>query len=98
MFTESGEKSGRITLRVDPEDHPQLGPAADALGLDLNGLLNLMSREALPGYLDRARKVAEERSQAQAGMDAATIHAENPFVRQLAAAGRKEADEWGRIT
>jgi hypothetical protein len=36
------KRSGRISLYVSPERHAELAVLADALGLDINGLLRLM--------------------------------------------------------
>jgi hypothetical protein len=61
-------KSGRITLRVKPELHEQLAELGQALGLDINGLLNLMIRRSLPKCVAEARMVqaweAEQMEQA----------------------------------
>jgi hypothetical protein len=40
-------KSGRITLRVDPEVHHQLEEIAKGLMLDVNGLLKLIIQRSL---------------------------------------------------
>jgi hypothetical protein len=41
------KRSGRITLRTTPDVHQQLADVARDLGLDVNGLLNLMIRRTL---------------------------------------------------
>ena len=46
MTKKRARRSGRITLRVSPELHDELAGAADSLGLDINGLLNLMIRRS----------------------------------------------------
>jgi hypothetical protein len=43
-------KSGRITLRVKPGIHQELAETADGLGIDINGLLNLMIHRFLPVF------------------------------------------------
>jgi hypothetical protein len=48
-------KTGRISLRVKPELHEQLAELAQALGQDINGLLNMMVRQALPKVVAMAR-------------------------------------------
>src|SRR5690242_4176693 len=44
------KKSGRITLRMDPDIHRRVEKAGKALGMDINGLLNLIIRTNLPCY------------------------------------------------
>ncbi|MHB1422128.1 MAG: toxin-antitoxin system HicB family antitoxin [Gemmataceae bacterium] len=44
------KKSGKITLRMDPEVHARVAKTAKALGIDLNGLLNLLIRTNLFSY------------------------------------------------
>lgn len=44
------KKSGRITLRMDEKFHARAAKAAQALGLDLNGLLNVIIRTNLFHY------------------------------------------------
>jgi hypothetical protein len=49
------KKSGRITLRVSSDVHQQLEDVAEDLGLDVNGLLNLLISKALGPIAAEAR-------------------------------------------
>ncbi len=56
------KKSGKITLRMDPQIHASVAKAAKALGMDINGLLNLIIREGIVRYESEAellRKAGE---------------------------------------
>lgn len=44
------KKSGKITLRMDSETHARVARTAQALGMDMNGLLNLLIRTQLVHY------------------------------------------------
>jgi hypothetical protein len=44
------KKSGRLMLRMDPNIHSRVANTAKKLGMDMNGLLNLIIREGLPRY------------------------------------------------
>lgn len=44
------KKSGRLTLRMDPAVHARIAKTAKALGMDINGLLNILIRMNLMGY------------------------------------------------
>ena len=44
------KKSGRLSLRMDPGIHLRVEKTAKALGLDINGILNLIIRKGLPYY------------------------------------------------
>jgi hypothetical protein len=58
--------SGRISLRVPPALHAELSQMADALGIDLSGLLNMMINESRPRYLIRASMARAKLAIAQA--------------------------------
>ncbi|SRR5713226_10552841 len=45
-----GAYRGQLTLRVPPDVHKDLAEVAEGLGLDINGLLNLMLRRHLDRY------------------------------------------------
>jgi antitoxin component of RelBE/YafQ-DinJ toxin-antitoxin module len=45
-----GAYRGQITLRVPPDVHKDLAEVAEGLGLDINGLLNLMIRRHFDRY------------------------------------------------
>ena len=53
------KKSGRLTLRMDPQTHARVDKAARALGMDINGLLNLLIRKNLPELEDLALIIGE---------------------------------------
>jgi hypothetical protein len=55
------KKSGRITLRMDPAIHRRVEVAAKALGIDINGLLNLIIRKEVPYYEGLVRDLADPR-------------------------------------
>jgi hypothetical protein len=63
------KKSGRITLRVGSPLHARVTKTAKNLGLDINGLLNLMIRERLGEYEARAALFA--------------LHLKGELLRQL---------------
>lgn len=44
------EKTGRITLRMDPATHGRAAGTAKALGMGINDLLNLIIRQGLIRY------------------------------------------------
>lgn len=62
MTQKKPKRSGRITLRVPPTLHDELAHVADRLGLDINGLINLMIRRSFDGYrLEAAMLNAQRR-------------------------------------
>jgi hypothetical protein len=56
------KKSGRITLRMDPQIHARVEKAAKVLGMDINGLLNLLIRSHLPYYESVADLTSDPRT------------------------------------
>src|SRR5690349_21058814 len=56
------KQSGRITLRVTPEVHQELADIAEGLGLDINGVLNLMIRDSYSAYKSKARLLTHMRA------------------------------------
>jgi hypothetical protein len=58
------EKSGRLTLRINPDIHARLDKTARALGLDINGLLNLVILWQLPYFEDQAYQASSPEVQA----------------------------------
>lgn len=80
--------SGHISFRLPLELHEQLLEIASHLGIDLSGLLNLMIQEVVPGYLDKARKIAEKGAKARQALNEISLHTEHPLVRRLVVAGR----------
>src|SRR4051794_2947009 len=81
-----GKKSGRITLRVDPAVHQELSDVTQDLGLDVNGLLNLLIRRALGEAAAEARLCKLYREGAMS---------EGTFTRLLAA--WRKAHPQGRL-
>ena len=55
------KKSGTTMLRMSPEVHARADRAATALGMSLNGLLNLMVRTTLPLYEMQADMLQDEK-------------------------------------
>jgi hypothetical protein len=53
--------SGRISLRISVELHEQLAAAANGIGIDVNGLINMMLSDLMPKYLS----MAAERTRSQ---------------------------------
>ncbi len=86
-MAKTAKASGHISFRLPVESHGQLQEVARHLGLDLTALLNLIIHEALPGYLDKASKLARERARAGAALDEAVLSA-HPLVQQLVEVGR----------
>ena len=53
------KKSGRITLRMDPEIHARVETIAKSLGMDINGLLNLIIRRGLVMFQFEAKELPD---------------------------------------
>jgi hypothetical protein len=49
--------SGRISLRVPPAVHAELLDIAEAMGIDLSALLNMMLTEIRPKYVEQAARL-----------------------------------------
>src|SRR4051812_11584370 len=82
--------SGQITFRCPVDMHQDLLEIATVLGVDLNGLLSMMLKKALPSF----RKQAKERARAhlnlgRLGTDEVAIPTEEPVVRQMILAARQ---------
>jgi hypothetical protein len=56
--------SGRLTLRIAPDLHKRIDDTARALGLDLNGLLNLVIRWQIGYFEDVAYKLTSPKAKA----------------------------------
>jgi hypothetical protein len=54
------ERSGRVSLYLSPELHSELVVLADALGLDLNGLLRMMIARTINHFRMEAHILMEE--------------------------------------
>ncbi len=53
------KKSGRLTLRITPELHEELASISDGLGIDINGLVNLMIRDSYSVYASQAATIKQ---------------------------------------
>jgi antitoxin component of RelBE/YafQ-DinJ toxin-antitoxin module len=58
-----GRRSGQLTLRIPSDVHEDLAKVAQALGLDINGLLNLMIRRHLERYELEAQTLARQKKE-----------------------------------
>ena len=68
------QRSGRISLYVPPALHGELAEVAELLGLDLNGLINLMIRRSFDGYRLEAAML---KAQAKENPDLITVWRED---------------------
>ena len=60
MKNPGGSNSGRISLKVTPELHTQLKAIAVTLGIDVNGLLNMMIRRSISEYASQAKQLKKQ--------------------------------------
>lgn len=56
------KKSGNTMLRMSPDVHARVDRAASALGMSMNGLLNLMVRTSLPLYEMQADMIQDPKT------------------------------------
>jgi hypothetical protein len=61
-------KHGQVSFRLKPELHRELLSMADALGLDLTGLINSLIVESLPPFRERVGALRERNSAARWGL------------------------------
>jgi hypothetical protein len=87
LLLKKGEGRGHISFRLPPERHGELLELMSLLGIDMTALLNQMIVDALPAYLEKARRLTEARLKARAALDEVTLTAEHPRVRELIRAG-----------
>jgi hypothetical protein len=57
------KKSGRVSLYLPPEQHAELAFIAEALGLDMNGLLRLMIGRSIHHYRREAETLVLEQQE-----------------------------------
>jgi len=62
MKKRAGPASGVLTLRMKPETHAALIRVAEALNVDLTGLINTVISRALPGLVDEAARIETAKS------------------------------------
>jgi hypothetical protein len=82
--------TGQITFRCSVELHQELLEIATVLGVDLNAVLNMMLKETLPEYRQRAQEQAHQHLQSSRTFaEEVAIPTEDPVVRQLILAARQ---------
>ncbi len=75
--------TAKLTFRTEPEVQRLLVETAELLGTDVNGALNLLVRQELPGFRDLAAKLMEANNPGQFEVGRLAAPTDEPLARGI---------------